>query len=59
LKHIEKVKAYLSRPRQTKTAHEYSAANVVPSRMYKPNQLAKEPKDLAEQYQESVKKLPL
>jgi hypothetical protein len=59
LKYIEKVKAFLSRPSQTKTAHGYSVANVGPSRMYKPNQPAKEPKDPAEQYQESVKKLPL
>ncbi|MDP6755304.1 MAG: hypothetical protein QF769_04220 [Candidatus Marinimicrobia bacterium] len=56
---MEKVKVYLYRPSQTKTAHGYSVANVVLSRMYKPNPPAKEPKGSAEQYQESVKKLPL
>ena len=56
LKYMEKVKVYLYRPSQTKMAHGYSVANVVPSRMYKPNPPAKEPKGPAEQYQESAKK---
>jgi hypothetical protein len=59
LKYIEKVKVYLYQPSQTKRAYEHSVANVVQSGMYKPNPPAKEPKGPAEQYQESVKKLPL
>ena len=59
LKYNEKAKVYLYSPLETKMAHGYSVANVVLSRTYKPNPLAKEPKGPEEQYQESMKRLSL